>query len=79
MANPQEAGEILHKLHPEIDTAIAVAEMKEVKNLALQPNAPLGTMDPARVQKTIDIVGATFALKSTVTPADVYAPGFLPQ
>jgi NitT/TauT family transport system substrate-binding protein len=78
-ANPQEAGEILHRLHPEIDTAIAVAEMKEVKDLAVQPNAPLGTMDPARVQKTIDIVGATFALKTTVTPADVYAPGFLPQ
>lgn len=79
IANPTEAGEIMHKYHREIDVSIAVGETKKVADLAVQPNTPLGTMDPARVQKTIDIVAATYPLKKTVTPADVYASGFLPN
>jgi hypothetical protein len=50
-----------------------------VKKLALQPNGVLGTIEPGRVQKTIDIVGATYALKKPISPPDVYAPGFLPN
>lgn len=79
IANPAEAGEIMHKYHREIDTGIAVGETRKVAELAVQPNAPLGTMEPARVQKTIEIVGATYPLKKSVAPADVYAPGFLPN
>ena len=79
IANPTEAGEIMHKYHREIDVSIGVGETKKVAELAVQPNAPLGTMEPSRVQKTIDIVGATYPLKKSVTPADVYAPGFLPN
>jgi hypothetical protein len=79
MANPKEAGEIMHQRHPEIDLRIAVEETEKVKQLALQPNAALGSMDPARVQKTIVVVGGAFELKSKVVTADVYAPGFLPE
>jgi NitT/TauT family transport system substrate-binding protein len=79
MADPKEAGEIMHKLHREIDVDIAIGEMRKVKELAAQPNAALGTMDPGRVQKTIDIVAATFALKKSISPTDVYAPGLLPN
>ena len=79
MANPQEAGEIMHRRHPEIDLRIAIEETKKVRQLAQQPNAALGSIDPARVQKTIDVVGSAFELKSTVATADVYAPGFLPE
>ena len=77
MADPKEAGEIMHKYHREIDVDIAVGEMRKVRELADQPGAPLGTTDPGRIRKTIDIVGATFALKKTVSPTDVFAPGFL--
>jgi NitT/TauT family transport system substrate-binding protein len=77
MADPKEAGEIIHKHHREIDRDIAIAEMRKVKELAAQRNADMGVMDPGRVQKTIDIVGATFALKKAVSPTDVHAPGFL--
>jgi NitT/TauT family transport system substrate-binding protein len=79
IADPKEAGEIMHKYHREIDVDIAIGEMKKVADLAVQPNAALGAMDPGRVQKTIDIVGVAFPLKKSVVPMDVYAPGFLPN
>ena len=75
MADPKEAAEIMHKHHREIDVDIAFGEMKKVKELAAQPK--LGAIEPARVQKTIDIVAATFPLKNSVAPDDVHAPGFL--
>ena len=40
---------------------------------------PLGTLDPERVKKSIDIVSGAFTLKNPVTPADIYAPGFVGQ
>jgi len=77
IADPQQAGKIMHKYHPEIDTNIAIDETKKVKELAVQPK--LGAIDPARVDKTIAIVAATYPLKKNVVPTDVYAPGFLPD
>lgn len=77
MADPHEAGEILHKYHREIDAETAAGEMKKVKDLATQPK--LGAIEPARVEKTIEIVAATFPLKKKVSPSDVYGPGFLPN
>jgi NitT/TauT family transport system substrate-binding protein len=79
IADPKEAGEIMHKYHREIDVDIAIGETRKVKELALQPNAVLGAIEPGRVQKTIDVVGATYALKKMISPPDVYAPGFLPN
>ena len=79
IADPKEAGEILHKHQRGIDVSIAIGETNKVKELAVQPNVPLGSMDAARVQKTIDVVAATFELKKKVSPADVYSPGWLPD
>src|SRR5947209_2093764 len=56
-----------------------VGETRKVRELATQPNAALGALDPGRIQKTIDTVAETFALKKRVSPTDVYAPGFLPN
>ncbi len=36
-------------------------------------------VDPARVQKTIDIMTPALELKRKVTVDEVYAPGFLTQ
>ena len=79
MADPKEAGEIMHKYHREIDVDIAIGETRKVKELATQPNVASGALDPGRIQKTIDTVAETFALKRRVSPTDVYAPGFLPN
>lgn len=77
--NPQEAGEILSKRHKEINAKVAAAETAKVKDLALQKGVPLGSIDPARIQKTIDVVAGAYQLKNPVTVDDVYAPGFLPK
>jgi NitT/TauT family transport system substrate-binding protein len=77
IADPQQAGQIMHKYHPEIDTNIAIAETEKVKELAVQPK--LGAIDPTRVDKTIAIVAATYPLKKNVISSDVYAPAFLPN
>jgi NitT/TauT family transport system substrate-binding protein len=77
IADPQQAGQIMHKYHPEIDTSIAIGETKKVKELALQPK--LGAIDAKRVDKTIAVVAATYPLKKNLISTDVYAPGFLPD
>jgi NitT/TauT family transport system substrate-binding protein len=77
IADPAEAGQIMHKYHPEIDTNIAIGETEKVKELAVQPK--LGAIEPKRVDKTIAVVAATYPLKKNVISTDVYAPGFLPN
>jgi len=67
----------MSKLHPEIDAKTAGGETVKVKGLAMRAGVPLGAIDPARVQKTIDVVAGAFELKNPVTPEDIYAPGFV--
>jgi len=56
LANPKEAGEIMSKRQPEVDATIAAGETAKVKELAMRDGVPPGTIDPARIQKTIDVV-----------------------
>jgi NitT/TauT family transport system substrate-binding protein len=79
MANPKEAGEIMHKYHREVDEGVASAETVKVGQLATVPGAALGSIDSARVQRTIDIVAGAYALKNPVKAADIFAPGFVPK
>jgi NitT/TauT family transport system substrate-binding protein len=79
LADPQEAGVMMSKRHREIDAEIAASETAKVKGLAMQDGVPLGTIDPARVQKTIDVVAGAYELKNPVVPEDVYAPGLVPK
>ena len=79
MANPKEAGEIMHKYHREVDEGVASAETIKVGQLATVADAPLGAIDSARLQRTIDIISAAYALKSTVKASDIFAPGFVPK
>ncbi len=79
MANPKEAGEIMHKYHREVDEGVASAETVKVGQLATVAGAPLGAIDSARLQRTIDIISAAYPLKSTVKANDIFAPGFVPK
>lgn len=79
MANPQEAGEIMHKYHREVDEGVARDETIKVGQLASVPGAALGSIDGARLQRTIDIIAGAFPLKNTVKPDDIYVPGFAPK
>lgn len=77
VAHPKEAGEIMHKYHPEVSADIATDETKIVGTLIHQPGLPLGYIDPKRMQETVEIVAGAFKLKHPVKAADVYAPGFV--
>ena len=79
MQNPQEAAQILHKYHREVDVGIGVAETKAVAGLASVPGQPLGSIEAGKLGKTIDIVAGAYKLKTPVTVESLYAPGFVPQ
>ena len=78
-ANPEEAAEILHKYHREIDTGIGAAETRAVAELAQVKGQPLGMIDQARIKETIDVVNSAFKLKSPVGVNEMYVPGFVPN
>jgi NitT/TauT family transport system substrate-binding protein len=80
--NPDEAAQILNRNHPQIPVDVARAETIAVRELAVTPETKtkgLGWVDPARVQKTIDVMTAALELKRKVSVDEVYAPGFLPN
>jgi NitT/TauT family transport system substrate-binding protein len=78
-ANPTEAGTIMHKLVPQVDATVARNETEAVAELAQVPGKPLGEIDPARIDATIDVVKGAFKLATPVTANDVCAPGFVPK
>jgi len=79
IANPEQAGAIMHKYHRQVDADIATGETRIVGTLTKQEGVPLGTITPERVQKSIDLVSGAFTLKNPVAPADIHAPGFVGQ
>jgi NitT/TauT family transport system substrate-binding protein len=77
IADPADAGAIMHKLHPEVSADVAKGETESVAELAQVKGRPLGEIDPAGIQATIDVVSGAFKLKSQVKVGDVYVPGFV--
>jgi NitT/TauT family transport system substrate-binding protein len=78
--NPDDAARTLNQHHPQISVDVAKAETLAVRDLALAPETRsrgLGAVDPARVQRTIDIMTTALELKRKVTVDEVYAPGFV--
>ena len=76
-ANPDEAGAIIHKYHPEIDLDVGAGETRAVAELAQVQGQPLGLIDPARIDETIQVVKTAFKLNAPVSASDIYAPGFV--
>jgi len=76
-AHPKEAGEIMHKYHPEVSVAIGEGETKAVAELAEVKGQPLNVIDPKRIQATLDVIEGAFKLKSPVKPDDIYVAGFV--
>ena len=78
-ADPAAAGAIMHKIVPQVDATIAKSEIEIVAELAQVPGRPLGEIDPARIDATVEMVKGAFDLATPVAAADVYAPGFVPK
>jgi NitT/TauT family transport system substrate-binding protein len=75
-ADPTAAGVVMHKIVPQVDAAVAREETAAVADLARIPGRPLGEIDPARIEATLDVVKGAFKLATPVTAADIYALGF---
>src|SRR5215475_6454641 len=78
-ADPAAAGAIMRKLIPQVDATIAAKEIEAVAELAQIPGKPLGEIDPARIEATLDVITRAYKLATPVAAADVYAPGFVPK
>jgi NitT/TauT family transport system substrate-binding protein len=78
-ADPAAAGAIMQRLVPQVDATIAKKETEVVAKLAQIPDQPLGEIDPARIDATLDVVKGAFQLNAPVAAPDVYAPGFVPK
>lgn len=76
-ANPAEAGEIMHKYHKEISPEVAQGETEKVRELAVAPGHPLGVIDQARIERTIEVMKTAYPMKNPVQPQDMYVPGFV--
>jgi NitT/TauT family transport system substrate-binding protein len=78
-ADPAAAGAIMQRLVPQVDATVAKKETEAVAELAQIPGKPLGEIDPARIEATLDVVKGAFKLATPVTATDVYVPGFVPR
>jgi NitT/TauT family transport system substrate-binding protein len=79
VAHPGQAADAMHKAHREVDLDIAAAEIKKVGELTKVEGKAVGSVDPARLQKTIDFVAGAYQMKNPVTLDGIFAPGFVPQ
>jgi NitT/TauT family transport system substrate-binding protein len=78
-ADPAAAGAIMQRIVPQVDATIAKKETEAAAELAQIPGQPLGEIDPARIDATLDMVKGAFKLATSVAATDVYAPGFVPK
>jgi NitT/TauT family transport system substrate-binding protein len=78
-ADPAAAGAIMQRIVPQVDATIAKKETEAVAELAQIPGKPLGEIDPARIEATLDVVKGAYQLATPVAAVDVYAPGFAPK
>jgi NitT/TauT family transport system substrate-binding protein len=78
-ADPATAGAIMKKIVPQLDATVAKKETEAVAELAQISGKPLGEIDPARIEATLNVVRGAFKLATPVAAADVYAPGFVPK
>jgi NitT/TauT family transport system substrate-binding protein len=69
----------MQRIIPQVDATVAKNETEAVAELAQVPGKPLGAIDPARIEATIEMVKGAFKLATSVAAADVYVPGFVPK
>ena len=76
-ADPAAAAAIMQKIVPQVNATAAKNETEAVAGIAQIPGQPLGEIDPARIEATLDVVKGAFKLTTPLAAADVYAPGFV--
>lgn len=80
IANPEQAADILIKLFPVSDRAIALAQIRDINELIQDAQVRqngIGFMREDRIKSTVDFVDRAFELKGKVRAEDVYTNQFL--
>jgi len=79
IADPAETGKIMASYHRQVEASITEGETKMVAKIAVNDMTRkhgLGYMDPAKMQKTIDLAKSVYKLKKPITASDIIASGF---
>lgn len=79
--HPEEAAQILKKLHRELDPDVARQEILIVQDLAWSEEARrhgLGYMDPIKMAKTRDLTLEAFTIRAQIALDDLYTNRFIP-
>lgn len=80
MANPEQAADIMVKAFPATDRAVALAQIKDIADLLLDPQAKdkgLGYLREDRMRSTVQFVDKAFELNGKVKPQDIYTNDLL--
>jgi NitT/TauT family transport system substrate-binding protein len=78
--DPEEAARILQQRVPDTNPEIAARELELMREFALTDYTDehgIGAIDVARLQAALDIVEQTFDLERSITPDEVFDPGFV--
>lgn len=82
LANPAEAGEILHQHNPSADPEVAGEEMRLMYPWAWVPAGELGEIDPDRLARSVALLQSAGAITGWVEPEELVAfdltPGAVP-
>lgn len=80
--DPAETGKIMASYHRQVEPSITEGEMKMVGGIAVNEMTKkhgLGYLDPAKMDKTIELVGKVFTLKRPIKADEMIASGFVEQ
>jgi NitT/TauT family transport system substrate-binding protein len=80
IANPDAAADIMVKMYPTVDRAVALQQIREINDLVRDASATdraLGYLREDRIRSTVDFVDKAFALNGKVKPADIYTNDLL--
>lgn len=75
LANPEKAADLMVKAFPTTDRAVALAQIKDMSDLLVDPQVKangLGYLREDRMRATVQFVDKAFALNGKVKPQDTY-------
>jgi NitT/TauT family transport system substrate-binding protein len=76
-ADPAVAGETIARYQRQIKPDIGAAETAQVRDLAMQPGAKPGAIDPARMAATVKVITAAYTLNRPAAPEEMWSAGFV--
>jgi NitT/TauT family transport system substrate-binding protein len=80
LANPEKAADLMVKAFPTTDRAVALAQIKDMGDLLVDPQAKangMGYLREDRMRSTVQFVDKAFGLNGKVKPQDTYTNDLL--